>query len=42
MEFDIVAVTEFVVWVGAVWLVAMAGLYFYIKHEQKKHKHACR
>ncbi len=39
MEFDIIAVTKFVVGLGGVWLVAMAGLYFYIKHEQKKHRH---
>lgn len=39
MEFDIIAVTKFVVGLGGVWLVAMAGLYLYIKHEQKKHRH---
>lgn len=37
MEFDIVAVTKFVVGLGVIWLLAMGGLYLYLKHEKKKH-----
>lgn len=40
MEFDIISVTKFVVGVGVVWLIAMAGLYLYLKREKKHHNHA--